>query len=471
MHSSSSSSPSSPSPLSYSSSLAALDLSGFQKTIDEQFPGAMLIEKFVVESMALLHEHGFHRHNSIPLVSVCRDELTRPFVERIDELWSHSFDISSLAGMVFCGKTGFMAAMHHAPVADGKERYVFYVGPHIAVDDKGEIGKVWRSGREKCSSACGALVAFLAEIVEGRLNVQLDVDDIEQSLLKQKLMSYIRYGEKPSLESLTYCASDCVTDTVERLLKVTVNPEHCDYAIFSGIQIHGPMGTNYFMPRVMYVMKDGKQIQLKERLGHVDATYISQSEQEKRYASLCFAASSGNLPRVRHYLETGVSIEGTDYDKRSALHLAASEGHLDIVKLLLRKGASLNASDRWKNNPLESSVLHRQWECAAFLHNAGATLRDNFIGHRIVATAAKGDLETLKVLVEYAQHPETAVNFADYDGRTALHLAACEGHSEVVSYLISKKADTKAKDRFGHTPLDGARFYKKEDSAKLLEEA
>lgn len=37
-----------------------------------------------------------------------------------------------------------IAAFHHAPTADGIERYVFYVAPHIAVDERGEIGKVIR---------------------------------------------------------------------------------------------------------------------------------------------------------------------------------------------------------------------------------------------------------------------------------------------------------------------------------------
>lgn len=44
----------------------------------------------------------------------------------------------------------------------------------------------------------------------------------------------------------------------------------------------------------------------------------------------------------------------------------------------------------------------------------------------------------------------------DYDGRTPLHIAACEGHYNVVEYLLGHGATVYAKDRYGHTPLHNA---------------
>ena len=51
--------------------------------------------------------------------------------------------------------------MAHAPVVDGKERYVFWVAPHTALSGDNVHGKVWRPGRAKASTACGALLAVL----------------------------------------------------------------------------------------------------------------------------------------------------------------------------------------------------------------------------------------------------------------------------------------------------------------------
>ena len=46
-----------------------------------------------------------------------------------------------------------------------------------------------------------------------------------------------------------------------------------------------------------------------------------------------------------------------------------------------------------------------------------------------------------------------SINSADYDMRTALHLAAAEDNSDCVKFLLKSKSDVNAVDRFGNTPL------------------
>lgn len=48
----------------------------------------------------------------------------------------------------------------------------------------------------------------------------------------------------------------------------------------------------------------------------------------------------------------------------------------------------------------------------------------------------------------------------DYDGRTPLHVAACEGQLTAVNYLLSRGATIYAKDRYGDTPLCNAVYFR-----------
>ncbi len=59
---------------------------------------------------------------------------------------------------------------------------------------------------------------------------------------------------------------------------------------------------------------------------------------------------------------------------------------------------------------------------------------------------------------------------SDYDGRTPLHIATCEGHFDTVKYLLMHGAPVHFRDRYGHTPLDDAiRFHRHDIIAALME--
>ncbi|KAF6175132.1 hypothetical protein GIB67_022813 [Kingdonia uniflora] len=85
--------------------------------------------------------------------------------------------------------------------------------------------------------------------------------------------------------------------------------------------------------------------------------------------------------------------------------------------------------------------------------------------YQLLYCSSKGDTDGVIREIEKGVSP----NFADYDKRTALHLASCEGWIEIVDLLLERGADVDYQDRWGRTPLSDARSFGHEDICKLLE--
>ena len=60
------------------------------------------------------------------------------------------------------------------------------------------------------------------------------------------------------------------------------------------------------------------------------------------------------------------------------------------------------------------------------------------------------------------------MNFRDYDKRTPAHIAASEGHADVVDFLCAEGAFLNRSDRWGGSPLDDALRHRNADVAALL---
>eukprot|EP00252_Welwitschia_mirabilis_P022348 TRINITY_DN6018_c0_g1_i1.p1 TRINITY_DN6018_c0_g1~~TRINITY_DN6018_c0_g1_i1.p1 ORF type:complete len:483 (-),score=98.91 TRINITY_DN6018_c0_g1_i1:374-1822(-) len=79
--------------------------------------------------------------------------------------------------------------------------------------------------------------------------------------------------------------------------------------------------------------------------------------------------------------------------------------------------------------------------------------------------ACKGDAKGIEGLLKEGK---VDVNSADFDDRTALHVACCEGHVDVVKLLLRKGANVNVRDRWGSTPIADAKFYGNEEICTIL---
>jgi glutaminase len=84
----------------------------------------------------------------------------------------------------------------------------------------------------------------------------------------------------------------------------------------------------------------------------------------------------------------------------------------------------------------------------------------------VMYAAAHGDVNLLNRYCELG----VDLDVADYDHRTALHLACCNNNMEIARYLIDRKVNVCALDRWNHSPLDDAMQYGSSEMVRLLKE-
>ncbi|KAL7549255.1 hypothetical protein ACHAWF_012519 [Thalassiosira exigua] len=224
----------------------------------------------------------------------------------------------------------------------------------------------------------------------------------------------------------------------------------------------------------------------------IDLTVPKFAEETREIAAALFAASEGDVSSLHSYRYSGCKIFGKDYDDRTALHLAAAEGQLHAVAYLIKHcpPGYLNAKGRWGMTALSVARRYGHDKCVEALIKAGGedshvihpqsqdndeSLADAY--HVVVSDGAPVLLAAAKAgnLDEVIKIHSSGVNLGvgDYDTRTALHLAACEGHLHILKYIIINfKGDAalfvKARDRFGNTALCDAKNYQHTECAEYL---
>lgn len=204
---------------------------------------------------------------------------------------------------------------------------------------------------------------------------------------------------------------------------------------------------------------------------------------------MIWAASKGDLGAIQDQLRHGSNIGCRDYDLRTPLHLAAAENQPQVVRFFVAQAGreeapfDLDPQDRWAGTPLDDAYLQGHREIIDLLEGAGArrgALKCRADSHaksratsalvdppktdELIWAASLGALDALRRLVAQG----VQLDCADYDHRTAMHLAAAEGHFEVVRYLIAHGVPVNPTDRWGNTPLDDAIRHGRQEVVELL---
>jgi hypothetical protein len=235
----------------------------FRETVDQHFPGSIPQEVFVRRAaVTLIQDHDFSPTNSLACAGVCRDELCRSLTDEIGAMWGDLFDFSSLAGMLTLGRTGFAAARAHAPVENGRARYLFLLFTHIGIGPRGEQGVVERPGRPGLTRACGALASVVEGFRHRQRRHRLDWRDPELSLLRMRLAQEEGLSESPDLIELTKAVHRATVGDLHTLMAEEFDRQTEDFAVVAGVQIHGPGGISLLWPGTTYVVVEGRRSEI-----------------------------------------------------------------------------------------------------------------------------------------------------------------------------------------------------------------
>uniref|UniRef100_A0A673YUB9 asparaginase n=1 Tax=Salmo trutta TaxID=8032 RepID=A0A673YUB9_SALTR len=145
----------------------------------------------------------------------------------------------------------------------------------------------------------------------------------------------------------------------------------------------------------------------------------------------------------------------TDFSKEAKIKMLSQNLRGEMIADL--HGAKLTLSDsRFIQVIAKSLSISCKEELEA--------VRDALTPTLACAASKVGDVEALDAIKEMGSN----LSLGDYDGRTPLHIASCEGHLKVVQYLLSQGATVYAKDRYGDTPLRNAVRFRHKEVVKLL---
>ncbi|MBB3342278.1 ankyrin repeat domain-containing protein [Luteimonas sp. RC10] len=164
----------------------------------------------------------------------------------------------------------------------------------------------------------------------------------------------------------------------------------------------------------------------------------------------------GRPDAVMTLLANGADPRVTDHEGNTPLHLAARSSDPGVVALLRDAAAELDVTNHDALTPLGVACAAGNWRLAKFLLEHGA--RPEVEGATPALLAAAGGDEDDAAGVQLLIRHKGRVDARDRQRRSALHVAASHGHTEILAALLAAGADVRARDNDGRTPLlDAAR--------------
>ncbi|WIA21138.1 hypothetical protein OEZ85_005449 [Tetradesmus obliquus] len=173
---------------------------------------------------------------------------------------------------------------------------------------------------------------------------------------------------------------------------------------------------------------------------------------QQRLTAFLDAAAAGEVEVVQDMLRQGMSPNTADYDGRTALMVAAYRGHKDIVLNLLFVGADTRLKDARGFDVMVEAARGGHADVIDVLTRGGAKAGISGVlqAQLLCKATYEGKLDRLSNLLRAGCQADAH----DYDGQTALHVAAADANLPAARLLVSAGGAITLKDRWGYSPLE-----------------
>uniref|UniRef100_A0A8C9XRI7 Caskin-2 n=1 Tax=Sander lucioperca TaxID=283035 RepID=A0A8C9XRI7_SANLU len=195
------------------------------------------------------------------------------------------------------------------------------------------------------------------------------------------------------------------------------------------------------------------------------------------FSALHHAALTGTPELLSLLLEAQATVDIKDINGMRPLHYAAWQGKADSVLLLLRAGASVNSTSHDGQVPLHLSAQYGHYEVSEMLlqHQSNPCLMNKAKKTPLDLTCEFGRLKVAQLLlssnmVAALLEGEGGHDSLDPPSTTPLHLAARNGHKDIIKLLLKAGIDINRATKAG-TSLHEAALYGKTEVVRLLLDA
>jgi hypothetical protein len=136
-------------------------VASYLHTIRGYYPAAFCTEMLETEVLGYLRQTGIDPEEVVTGNCVCSDDINSMQFPLAERNLPGPFYLGGLDGFPFIGLTGILAIAHHMPKNGA---LIIYYGPHVGINEQGEIGKVRCPGHDKDSDCCAAAQTALKKI-------------------------------------------------------------------------------------------------------------------------------------------------------------------------------------------------------------------------------------------------------------------------------------------------------------------